>query len=239
MFVCMKKYHATISADIIASTSLDSKEIATLTLYIQQLLQHIEEYLSGKDRIYSRLILGDYIECLINKPKDALRVALILKTGIKSFHLEKKTERVSANRKLFQSYGIRVAIGIGQMNTELIEKDILNGDAISRSGRLIAEQRTSNKEKIVIKNTLFIDSPNAVLNNTFTVILGLMDELLNKATGKQSEIIFLKLFGLNEEEISRKLNIGQSSVNQQSRAAGWNAIEQAVKYYESYNFRLK
>lgn len=233
-------YNATISADIIASSSLDGEEIDHLTQRISWLFEQINENQRKweKEIIFSRLVSGDLIECLIINPCDALKIALIIKSGIKSFPLYSDYEKSSLNkyRKLFQTYGVRIAIGIGQMNMNLLDKNILNGDAINRSGRLIAEQKTSNKERVVIKNTFFFDSPVKAQTDLFSLIMSLLDEILNKTTAKQSNIILFKLLGYSEAEIAQELGIKQSTVNQQSKAAGWNSIEQAVRYYSCFDF---
>ena len=67
-------------------------------------------------------------------------------------------------------------------------------------------------------------------------MLGLLDVLFKDATARQSEILYYKLLGLNEEEIAAKLNIKQSAVNQHSNAVGWKAIEATVNYFEKLNF---
>ena len=233
-------YNATISADIIASSTLNGEEIDLLTQRIYWLFEQINDnqQKSGKDKVFCRLVSGDLIECLITDPRDALRIALIIKNGIKSFPYNNRNKKKNSNkyRKLFQSYGVRVAIGIGEMNMELLNKNILNGDAISRSGRLISEQKTSNKERIVIKKTLFFDSPIIVQTELFSVITSLLDSLLNKMTAKQSTIILFKLLGYSEAGIAQLLEITQSAVNQQSKAAEWNSVEQAIQYYSCFNF---
>lgn len=234
-------YNAAISADVVASSSLRIEEIDHLTQRIYWLFDQIEAYKEKEGKVipYRRLVAGDLIEYLITDPADALRIALILKTGIKSFILEDNTTGIIRKqyRSLFTTYGVRVAVGIGEMNWELVDKDILNGEAISRSGRLIAQEKTSNKERVSIKNTLFFDSPIPAHTELFTTMLALVDELLNKATQRQCATILYKLLGYNENDIATELKIPQSTVNVQSRAAGWSAIEQAVKYYSNFNFQ--
>lgn len=69
-----------------------------------------------------------------------------------------------------------------------------------------------------------------------TVILGLMDTLFKKMNSKQSEVLYYKLCGFSENEIADKMGIRQASVNQHSTALGWNAIEQAVRNFETLKF---
>lgn len=231
---------ATISADVIASTALSGAEMEGLTERINVIFGKIDDYYSerGKGSTFSRLVKGDYIECLIKNPQDALRVALILKYAIKSYPLDDidVNSFLKKKRKLFQSYGVRLAIGIGDMELDMMDVNILRGDAIIRSGRLISNLKTSNKEKITIKNSLFFDSPNQSTTDTFSAIVGLIDEISRRSTPRQSEIILWKLFGWSEQEIKDEFNIGQSNINEQSKAAGWSQIERALLFYEQYDF---
>jgi DNA-directed RNA polymerase specialized sigma24 family protein len=59
-------------------------------------------------------------------------------------------------------------------------------------------------------------------------VLALLDVLIAKSTARQCEVIYLKLLGHNEEEISQTLGITQATVNQHSRSGGWNAVQKAV-----------
>ena len=67
-------------------------------------------------------------------------------------------------------------------------------------------------------------------------MLGLLDVVLKKATSIQSEIVYNKLLGKQENEIAKLLNIKQPTVNRHSNSAGWPAIESAVKYFEKLDF---
>ncbi len=232
--------NASVSADIIASTSLSNDELKKLTNKIHDFFALISsKYNKGRGFLWARLVKGDYVECITNNPNDALRIALLLKCWIKSFVInEIKTEKEQIKKRAaFSTYGIRIAIGIGEMDIIDTKKGILSGDAIFRSGRKLEEHKTSNKEKIIIKNTLFFDANDEQTTLQFSAILALIDVLLNKATSKQNEILFWKLYELTEAEVAGKLKLGQSTINQQSTSAGWLAIDKAVKYYEQYVFQ--
>ena len=62
--------------------------------------------------------------------------------------------------------------------------------------------------------------------------MALLDVLLSKATSRQCKVLYLKLMNNQESEIAKRLNIGQSAVNQHSTSVGWNAIEEAVNYFK-------
>lgn len=101
------------------------------------------------------------------------------------------------------------------------------------SGRAIKRYSTSDKQKIVIKNTLFFSSTNNKYQHQFDVLFSLLDTILSKCSSKQSEVIYYKLHDLNEKEIAKKLGKCQSTISQHSTSAGWLSIEKAVNYFEN------
>ena len=107
------------------------------------------------------------MEIYIDNPKDSLRIALLLKTLIKKFKVDTECVDQGADKKrldMFKTYGVRIAIAVGEMRIVNKRANMLDGEAIYASGRAIEHQRTSNKSKIVIKNTLFFESSDAKLS---------------------------------------------------------------------------
>lgn len=223
----MKK--AAISGDIIAYTSLSNKDKDLIVNSLKNLIQEIEE----KFGVFARIIKGDYIECYVPVPANALRVALCIKSFVKS----KSQDIDDKNRRLnaFKTYGIRLAIGIGEIDRFDKQKGIIDGEAIYFSGRIINKSRTtSNKERIVIKNTLFIQSNNSKIDRIVEALLSLLDVLISKATAKQCAVLYQKLLGRKEDEIAQNLKLSsQSTVNKHSTSIGWNAIENAILWFEN------
>jgi predicted DNA-binding protein YlxM (UPF0122 family) len=232
--------NATISADIISSSSLSISEIEGVTCHIYSIFDKIKGYQKDNGQGYTacRLISGDLIEYFIDNPNDALRIALILKAGIKSFTTPPDKD-VDKHRKLFETYGVRVAIGVGDMDITFLDKGIWKGDAINQSGRLIADQKTSDKERLVVKNTLFFSSYDNRQTAIFQTIMTLLDVIFSGMTKKQCEILFMKLIGYSEKDIAEELKITQSSVNQRSTGAAWRAFEEALNLYSTFDFQEK
>jgi hypothetical protein len=222
--------HAVISGDIIASTSLN--ELGKTK--IESKLNILIKELGRKYGVYGRVLKGDYIECYVPEVYNVFRVDLAIKSFVKS--IEISSDDVNPNEsgrlKLFKTYGIRLAIGIGELSRIDLNNGIIDGDAIYFSGRLINEDKTHNKEKVTIKNTLFIKSNDDELDGEMQPLLALIDVLISKNTQKQCEVLYLKLIGYNEENIVKRLNKKQSTINEQSTIAGWNAIERAVERFE-------
>ena len=113
---------ATISADIVASTSLSVNETIGLKQRIESLFGLLK--VSYPD-FEGRQIKGDYIECVMQNVSNVFRIAFIIKSCIKSFSTAKNEKT-----KNFHTYGIRIAIGIGGMRIVNTEQGIWDGEAI-------------------------------------------------------------------------------------------------------------
>ena len=92
--------YATISADIVSSTTLSIDETIALKKKINDQFVSLSCKFPG---FWGRLIKGDYIECLVPNPSAALRIALILKTLVKSFDIE----RTKKNKQFLNAQAIR------------------------------------------------------------------------------------------------------------------------------------
>ncbi|MEH6763274.1 MAG: fumarate hydratase [Aequorivita antarctica] len=221
--------YSVISGDIVSSTSLSVKD----SKFVEDNLKNMLIDLKREFNVYGRIIKGDYLECVVPNATEGLQVALAIKSFVKAIPVETKKYKKEDNRvKQFKIHGIRLAIGYGELSRYNPEEGVIDGEAIYLSGREISGETTYNKERIVIKNTLFFASKNEDLNKNFQPLLALLDVLFSKATSRQCEVLYLKLMNKQEEEIAKRLGIGQSAVNQHSTSVGWNAIDEAVNYFK-------
>jgi hypothetical protein len=220
----------TISGDIISSTSLSGADKRRLEESLYNLFTEIDARFADA-AFLGRVVQGDHIECAMEKPHYVLRMALLLKTFIKSLELPKdkpKDKRIER----FREHGLRLAAAVAPLDTFDPKKGIIDGEAIQLSGRAIKNLDTSEKQKVIIKSTMFFRSPDPSIDEQFTPVFALLDVLLSKSSAKQCRVIYYKLFGFNEGEIAQILGKYQSTINQHSTAAGWHAIEKTVKYFE-------
>lgn len=215
--------YAAISADVVSSTTLSVDETIALKQRIESLFRILEDKYPG---FWGRLIKGDYMECLLPSAKDALRVALLLKTCIKSFPLHD-----AEGKKLFQTYGVRMAIGLGTMRIVDREQGIMDGDAIYLSGRTLNAISASNRQV-----TLLISATDKRMEPALRTVGVLVDALVNNATRRQCEVLYYKLLAKSEQEIADILGIKQSGVNQHSTSAKWYCIEETLNFWEQLNF---
>ena len=224
---------ATISADIVSSTALSVEELTLLQSEIRQFLEGLSEKSQGRN--WGRLFKGDSVEIFLFDPHEALRVALLLKTLVKKTSLHKEKDK-DVRREFFKKYGVRLAIGVGEMRIADQRQDVLDGDAIYYSGRLLEKQKQSGNDRHLMNSSMCLGYKDNAVDEYLNVVLDFLDILFRDATSRQCEIIYYRLLGKQEKEIAKLLNVSQPAVNKQSNAIGWNAIESAVNYFEKLNF---
>ncbi|MCL2104754.1 MAG: hypothetical protein FWH21_06845 [Kiritimatiellaeota bacterium] len=209
---------AAISADIAASTSLTQEQRVFLDEKLRELLRHLRT-LFGVRNFFGRLVKGDCLECVLEESRFALRVALLIRTFVKS-------QDIKSPDSNFNNYGVRVAVGIGTITTLDRKRDFISGDAIVLSGRAV--QELSNRAK----SGLAFRSANEDWNNVMAPLFALIDTMLVKNTKKQCGILWHCLSGKTEKEICAVTGHSQPTINSHTRAAGWAAIKGAVDYFE-------
>lgn len=216
--------YAAISADVVSSTSLSRESMIELNEKLKKCLYILERRYQG---FWGRIVKGDSIECIMSRPKDAFEVALILKTWVKSFEPSNIQED-----KRFNRYGLRIAIGIGEMKTLDRGLDMMDGDAIYRSGRAM--------DKLVgrAKYSFVISMADSEHEQALQVILTLVNQLLNNATARKCETLCERILSSDTSKTAEKMGISVSGVNQTLKDLGWSAIEQAIIYYRKVTSRL-
>ncbi len=218
-----------ISADIISYTSLSLEDKRNIESEVKNLLEVLTEKYKDES-FFGRIIKGDYIECAMDSAIYSFRIALIIKLFLKSVELVNKTN--SKGIKYFKEHAVRIAVAVGSLQTIDRERGIIDGEAIYMSGRAIKDFSTSDKQKIVIKNTMFFRCQDEDIQEKYDVLFSLLDNLISRFSAKQSQVVYFKLMGLTEKEIGEKLQKNQSTISQHSTAAGWQSIEKAVNYFE-------
>ena len=211
---------ATISADIVRSTSMNTEDLIVLRNRLRDLFQDFEKDYPG---FWARIVRGDSIECVVPNYNDALRIAILIKLYVKM--------RVSEFdcSEMLQRYGIRFSIGVADIKYADKREDIINGPAIYLSGRNLDE--ISRRENVM---TAFeIGQAPKPLSNLLDSYVAMVSGIVDSYSAKQAEVVFLKLLGFKEIEISERVGISQSSVNTRAANAQWGLLNTAIKDFEA------
>lgn len=218
---------AVITADLVNSSGMSFQQKERLIECIREKLLLLR---NNGNITSSQLYRGDSFQCLLMTPAIGLRTALILKTYIKSLDpaslrsspLQEQTSGLIFIDKMFD---VRISIGMGEVIQNKSELTLSDGEAFQLSGRKLDDMK---KQKLT-----FAISAEDRYKEELTTMTALLDFILSKTTALQCEVITLKLDGFTETEIAERLSVQQSAINQRAAAAGWSAIETAVKRFES------
>lgn len=216
---------AIITGDLIDSTRIEILQRVYFIKQFEEELNHLAKDFAMRSEIYR----GDSFQSIIEEPINALKIALLQKTFIRSFN-------VSSGHKMNSSipekeiglpislFDVRIAIGIGEVEVLTDKLASSSGEAFHLSGQLLDKMK-NKKQTIGIATG---DKFNEELETEFI----LLDTIISKTTALQCVVIYYKLLDYTEHQIAKKLNIGQSAVNQRSISGNWNAIESMLKRFE-------
>ena len=177
---------------------------------------------------------GDSFQCVIKNTKESLRVALMIRSYIRSYiSLEQKEiyagyqAKGKATSKGYYpgTQDIKLAIGIGAV--DFIKKKSpahSDGEAFYLSGDSLDHLKG-------MPYRMMLKSPDNKFNASIEPAILLLDAVIQKWTNNQAETISLKLKDLKEDEIARKLKITQPAVNQRIKTSQWYAIEKLLNYF--------
>jgi hypothetical protein len=214
---------ATISADIVRSTSLQTEDLLVLRERLKRLLDDFEQRYPG---FWARIVRGDSIECVVPEYRYSLRIAILIKLFVKIL-----VDGFECH-ELLHRHGIRFSIGIADISYADKVEDIINGPAIYLSGRNLDD---------ISRRDLFsafeIEAVPAAFNDCMESYVALLSNLVDSYSAKQAEVVFYKLMGHKEVDISRRLGIYQSAVNMRSTSAQWGLLNTAIKDYEQLDFK--
>lgn len=219
----MDKIFGAIAADVIESTSLSRDDLLDLSDEVSWCFTDAKHYASSQ--FWGRLVKGDTIECCLQNPNLALRLALLLKCRIKAWAGELNCSSA------LQNLGIRFSIGVGNMRIIDPQIDIMDGEAIYIAGRNLNKLAGMSST-----STFGFVAGDSNLTELINISISLLDDLINSLSAKQSAVIYHLLLGRNQTEIARLLFISQSSVNSRAQKAGWRLIADTLRVYERINF---
>ena len=190
---------------------------------LRELLDDFERDYPG---FWARIVRGDSIECVVPEYRYALRIAILIKLFVKiqagGFDCD----------ELLQRHGIRFSIGIADISYADKAEDMINGSAIYMSGRNLDE--ISRRD---LYTAMEVEAVPKSLSDVMDSYVALMNYLVDSYSIKQAEVVFYKLRGYKEVDISKRLSIYQSAVNMRSTSAQWRLLNTAIKDFEDLDFR--
>lgn len=181
----------------------------------------------GKDipGFWARIVRGDSLECVVPDYQVSLRIAILLKLFVKIHVVEFNCS------EMLRRYGIRFSIAAGNLKYADEEEDIIDGPAIYLSGRNLDEISRKGGRMSIFE----VDGEPRSLSSILDSYVALVSDLVDSYSAKQSAVVFYKLLGFKEVEISERLGIYQSSVNVRATNAKWGLLNRAIRDFEGFD----
>lgn len=190
------KIGAIITGDIVDSTNMVGEERNSML----RMLQSLPDLLSPFTKINLEIFRGDSFQIRVWESVDSLKVALAIRSHIRSF---KFTE-------LNRQWDARLAIGIGTVEYENGSLATSDGEAYRASGRGLDS---------IGKNRLTIETPWEEVNKELRVSTAFADDIITGWTQSQSRIMFQSLTtDLSHTEIGDILRISRQMVDKALKA---------------------
>ena len=201
---------------------METADLLKLRRGLQDLIGNLEKAVPG---FWARIVRGDSLECVVPDYRDSLRITMLLKLFVKM--------RVSEYNcsELLQRNGIRFSIAAGDLKYADKDDDIIDGPAIYLSGRNLDEISRKGGRTSVFD----LDRGPRALSNVLDSYVAFVCDLVDSYSAKQAEVVYYKLLGFREVEISDRLGIYQSSVNVRATNAQWGLLNKAIKDFEDFD----
>src|SRR6185437_5592453 len=178
---------AVLTGDIVNSTKLLSEQEEVLFRRLRQ--DVLKAY---PHEIYR----GDSFQALVEKPQEALAVAL----GCRALAIQFSETAV-------MDFDMRMSIGIGKVSLPISDLGTAKGDAFLLSGRLFDTLKETGRR-------LIIGAGDRKADIGFEFMSDYLDSIFGKMTAKQAEVIVELLNGNAQQQLSTTLNKSKSTISQ-------------------------
>lgn len=201
-----KKYQVVITADMVNSTHFSTEQTGK---WLNELIAILKKT-SFKWLLPPEIYRGDSFQGALKNPADALKVAVLSRTIMKSY--SPKSD-------------LRIAIGIGTIDLLTDRPGTSDGEAFRLSGHL-ADNIRKQKARIGIALPENSEPLNAIMD--------LLETLIESWTPAQSEVIAALIQNKNISEIVTQLSISQPAVSQRITSSKWWAIEHFLRTFPEH-----
>lgn len=202
---------AILTGDIVSSRRVPDKK-----RWLKRLKEIIEKK-SGLAKVPRwDVFRGDGFQLELSSPADALRIAILIRSGLKSLP------------ELYNQ-GIDARIGIGIGRKEYVGKSISDsdGEAYQWSGSVLDSLKGE-------QSRLQMKSPWNELDLPMNIALQLASVIIDEWTSPEAEIMWLWLTeGKTQVEMARKLKITQPAVHKRAAGAHLREISNLLDYFQA------
>lgn len=203
----VSKKAGVITGDVINSSGITAPARKKLQQTIDECVEHCTKKWPD---LAAQQYRGDSVQITMTTSRNyILRVALLLQSNLIS-----------------HQFGIRIAVGLGEISYE--SKDVVtsDGSAFRASGPYLDEMKKRSE-------LLSVAGLSDEFTNEWQVHSASLNFLISKWSQQQAEAVYLQLSDLTQDEIASQLKIAQPSVHQRLQLAGWPALQKILQRFET------
>ena len=176
-------------------------------------IRKIVDELSVIEPLKIEFFRGDSFQMIIENPENALRVAVLLRTGLKSY-----TPKESK-----KPWDARLSLGVGTISYHADNIILSDGEAFQYSGRELDEMG---------KRRLFVKTRWKDVNEELQVSTAFADEIISSWSVSQSQASYQALlYNTSQKEIAQKFQKSAQNISKLLNAAKTDLIHNYLERY--------
>lgn len=207
----MDKIKGVITGDIIESSAIQIK----YRDFLLESVSKIANELSVIEPLKIEFFRGDSFQMVIDNPENAMKIAVLLRAGLKS-HTPKECKK---------PWDARLSLGVGTVSYHATNIVVSDGEAFQYSGRELDEM---GKRRLIVK-TRWSDA-----NEELQVSTAFADEVISSWSVSQSQATYQALlYDISQKDIARKFKKSAQNISKLLSAAKVNLIQMYIDRYHN------
>lgn len=205
----MDKINGVITGDIIESSAIQIK----YRDFLLESIREIADELSVIEPLKIEFFRGDSFQMVIDTPENAMKIAVLLRAGLKG-HTPKECKR---------PWDARLSLGVGTISYHADRIVLSDGEAFQYSGRKLDEM---GKRRLIVK-TRWED-----VNEELQVSTAFADEVISSWSISQSQAAYQALlYNTSQKELAHKFQKSAQNISKLLSAAKVNLIQMYIYRY--------
>lgn len=207
----MDKIKGVITGDIIESSGIQIK----YRDFLLKSIQEIADELSVIDPLKIEIFRGDSFQMVIDTPENAMKIAVLLRAGLKS-HTPKECKK---------PWDARLSLGVGAISYHADNIVFSDGEAFQYSGRELDKMG---------KRCLIVKTRWSYVNEELQVSTAFADEVVSSWSVPQSQATYQALlYNISQKEIANKFQKSAQNISKLLSTAKLNLIQMYINRYHN------
>jgi len=207
----MDEIKGVITGDIIESSVMQ----ITYRDFLLESVRKIANELSVIEPLKIEFFRGDSFQMVIDNPENAMKIAILLRAGLRS-HTPEECKK---------PWDARLSLGVGTIFYQATHIVVSDGEAFQYSGRELDEM---GKRRLIVKTRW------SEANEELQVSTAFADEVISSWSVSQSQATYQALlYDTSQKDIARKFKKSAQNISKLLSAAKVNLIQMYIDRYHN------